>query len=143
MHWDGKLLPGYLRRETTDRLAIIITSNGMELGVPKISSSSGINQAQAVFDTLNDWSLLQNIEALCCDSTASNTGRMNGACVLLERLIDKDLLYFICRHHIYELVLRSTFEIKFGKTTGPEIQLFKNFGDVWESVDKKKLRTGD
>ena len=28
IHWDGKLLPGYLRRETTDRLAIIITRGG-------------------------------------------------------------------------------------------------------------------
>ncbi|XP_031781453.1 uncharacterized protein LOC116416627 [Nasonia vitripennis] len=144
IHWDGKLLPGYLRRETTDRLAIIITSNGMEqlLGIPNISSSRGINQAQAVFDTLNDWSLLENIEALCCDSTASNTGRINGACVLLERLIDKDLFYFICRHHIYELVLRSTFEIKFGKTAGPEVQLFKNFGDFWKSVDQTKFEPG-
>lgn len=72
IHWDGKLLPDNLRGETADRLAIIITCGKMEqlLGIPKLTSGSGKNQAQGVFDTLTDWSLSNNIEALCCDSTS-------------------------------------------------------------------------
>lgn len=58
IHWDGKLLPGLSRGEKNERLAIIITSQGMEqfLGVPAIPSSTGKNQAKAGYETLIDWS---------------------------------------------------------------------------------------
>lgn len=140
VHFDGKLLPEYLRRETTDRLAVIITCGEIQqlLGVPKLTSGSGAHQAQAVFDILTDWSLLDNIEALCCDSTSSNTGKRNGACALFETLIDKELLWLICRRHVYELVLRCVFEVKFGKTTGPDVPLFREFEKCWSSIDKTK-----
>lgn len=91
---------------------------------------------------MTDWSLLNNIEALCCDSTSSNTGRRNDACVILEGLIDKDLLYFICRHHMYEIVLKCVFEIKFGISTGPDVPLFREFGCSWKSIDKTKYELG-
>lgn len=42
----------------------------------------------------------ENIEALCCDSNASNTELVKGACVKIEQFLDKDLLYLICRLHI-------------------------------------------
>lgn len=144
IHWDGKMLTEYFRRETVDRLAIIVTCGEIEqlLGVPKLSSGSGANQAKAVFDSLTDWSLLENIEALCCDSTASNTGRDKGACVLLEILMEKELLWLICRHHIYEIILKGAFEIKFGKSTGPDVPLFRKFRDFWKSIDQTKYDIG-
>lgn len=144
IHWDGKILPEFLRKESADRLAIIITCGELEqlLGVPKLSSGTGEHQAQAVFDCLIDWCLLNNIEALCCDSTSSNTGRKKGACVLLERFVGKELLYFICRHHIYEIVPKSIFEIKFGKSTGPDVTQFKEFEIFWKSIDKTNYEPG-
>ena len=73
IHWDGKLLAGPSRAEKVDRLAIIITSKGVEqiLGVPKIESSSGNNQAAAVHETVVDWAVAESIRALCCDTTAT------------------------------------------------------------------------
>lgn len=144
IHWDGKLLSGMSRKEKNDRLAIIVTSEGMEqlLGVPIIPSSTGKSQADSVYNTLIDWSMLKNIEALCCDSTASNTGSINGACTILEQYLAKDLLYFICRHHIYELVLKCTYETKFGKTSGPDVQLFNKFEEFWKSAEKENYETG-
>lgn len=84
----------------------------------------------------------KRINALCCDTTASNTGRINGACVILEQLLNRNLLYLPCRHHIYELVLRSVFELKLSISSGPEISLFKRFQQAWEKIDSTKFKCG-
>ena len=82
------------------------------LDISKLNNASGEAQAIPVFNTLEKWELKNRINALCCDTIASNTGRLNGACVLLEKKLDRDLLYLPCRHHIYELVLKAVFEKK-------------------------------
>jgi len=38
-----------------------------------------------VYNTLEDWSLFDKVQAFVFDTMASNTGSFNGACVLLER----------------------------------------------------------
>ena len=84
-----------------DRLPVIVTLQDSEqlIGVPKLDSGTGQNMANAVYELLNDWDLSKRVNALCCDTTASNTGRMNGACIILEQLLNKSLLYLPCRHH--------------------------------------------
>ena len=72
--------------------------------VAKLDSSSGKAQAKTVLDALHDRNLVDQAQIMCCDTTASNTGHLNGACVLLERKLERELLLFTCRHHIYELV---------------------------------------
>lgn len=112
VHWDGKLLPGPdVRSSKEERLPILISFGEKEqlLAVPKLESSSGREQAQAVSNALYDWNLDDKVHIMCCDTTASNTGRLNGACVLLEQKLDRELLLFACRHHVYELVLKSVF----------------------------------
>lgn len=144
IHWDGKLLHGLVRGQKIDRLAIIVSTGKIEqlLGVPEIASSTGENQAQAVYEALQDWCLSENIQSLCCDSTSSNTGRIKGACITLERLLGKDLLYLICRHHIQELVLKCSFEKKFGKTSSPDVQIFNKFEAFWKTANKNCYDTG-
>nr|XP_012144553.1 PREDICTED: LOW QUALITY PROTEIN: uncharacterized protein LOC105662954 [Megachile rotundata] len=110
VHWDGKMLPSGINAENVERLPIIITYGKKEklLGVPAIPNSSGKEQALAIYGLLEDWNLIDRVQALCCDTTSSNTGRLQGACVLLEQLIERiHILYLPCRHHIYELILRS------------------------------------
>ena len=79
--------------------------------MPKLDSSSGKAQAKAILDALHDWNLDQ-VQIMCCDTTASNTGHLNGACILLVQRLERELLLFAHRHHIYELVLKSVFEAK-------------------------------
>lgn len=75
-----------------------------------------------------------------CDTTASNTGRFNGACALLEQKLERELLLFACRHHVYELVLKAVFETKIKQvTSGPDIALFKKFRDSWENIDSDTI----
>ena len=76
VHWDGKLLPDITGEEKVDRLPIIVTGINVEemLAVPKLSSGSGAEQANAVFKALTDWKLDKTVQALSFDTTASNTG---------------------------------------------------------------------
>lgn len=144
VHWDGKLLPEISEKEKVDRLPVIISGNGKEylLGVPKLASGSGADIAAGVYEMLTEHQFQNKIEALCCDTTASNTGRINGACVLLEQKLNKDLLYLPCRHHIYELVLKSAFEACLGVSSGPEGLLFKRFHKAWINIDISKFSIG-
>ena len=143
VHWDGKLLLGLdVRSCTEERLPIIISFGEKEqlLAVPKLERSSGKNQAQAVSNALHDWNLTDNVQIMCCDTTASNTGRLNDACVLLEQNLERELLLFACRHHVYELVLKSVFESKIQQITkSPDISLFKKFRENWKNINPNAI----
>lgn len=58
----------------------------------------------------------------------------------LERLLKKRLLKLACRYHVYELILRSVFELKFGETTGPNVSLFMEFQEKWDKIDQTKYK---
>lgn len=145
VHWDDKLLPGLdVRSSKEERLPILISFGDKEqlLAVPKLESSSGKDQAKAVSNALSDWNLKENVQIMCCDTTASNTGRLNGACVLLEHKLEKELLLFACRHHVYELVLKNVFETKIPQvTSSPDIPLFKKFRDNWKNFNPSTIET--
>lgn len=144
VHWDGKLLPALSGKNLVDRLPIIISAEGVEqlLGVPELISGTGENQAIAVYQALENWGLIENVQALCCDTTASNTGRIKGACILLEKKLERDILYLPCRHHILEIVLRSAFEIKIDITSAPDVPIFKRFQKSWPSINVKNFHNG-
>ena len=86
---------------------------------------------------MEKWGITDKIQALSCDAAASNTGQINGACTNLEKLFKRDLLYLHCRHHIFELVLRSCFESLMVTTSGPDMTLFKRFIEHWTKLDQK------
>jgi len=112
VHWDGKLLPDVTGHEKVDRLPVIVTGTDTDrlLGVPKLASGTGQAQADAVVDCLKEWNISQKVRGLCFDTTSSNTGRLNGAsCILIERGLDKNLLHFVCHHHVLEIVLEKVF----------------------------------
>ena len=54
---DGKLLMDFTGNDYVDRLPIIVTGFGVQqlLGVPKIGSGTGLNQATAVMAALKEW----------------------------------------------------------------------------------------
>lgn len=44
--------------------------------------------------------------------------------------------YLGCRHRIYELVLKTVFEVKIRHvTSSPDIPLFKKFRENWKNID--------
>ena len=45
-------------------------------------------------------------------------------------------VFFACRHHVYELVLKTEFQGKTKQaTTSPDIPHFKKLKDNWKNVD--------
>ncbi|KYM96042.1 hypothetical protein ALC62_13306, partial [Cyphomyrmex costatus] len=144
VHWDGKLLPDIIGAGSVDRLSIIVSGVGTEqlLCVPKLSKGTGENIATAVVDALYECNLSEHVKAMCFDTTSSNTGPRNGACVLVEEKLEKKLIHLACRHHILELILRNVFETCWPSTSGPNVPVFKRFQQHWGEIDKTKYETG-
>jgi hypothetical protein len=108
------------------------------LGAPKIITGTGFHQALAVAEHLKKWDLIDNISGMAFDTTASNTGIENGACVILQEILGKELLNFPCRHHIDELILKAVFFKCLGPSKGPENSIFKRFRSEWDNLDHTK-----
>lgn len=36
---------------------------------------------------------------------------------MLEQLLEREIVYLPCSHHIYEIILKSVFDLKFGATS--------------------------
>lgn len=144
LHWDGKILPDLQNVANVDRLPVVVTFEGKEqlLGVPEIESGTGLNQANCLYEIASDWGLCGGIQALCCDTASTNLGPFNGAAVNLERLLDRDLLYLPCRHHILELVLRAAYETMFPGTKGPKVAIFQRFQSAWPHVNTSNYKSG-
>ena len=73
---------------------------------------------------LDEWSMEQRCVAMCFDTTASNTGKFAGACILLEALIGHPLLWTSCRHHMPEVILGDVFKVIFGSSSSPKVEFF-------------------
>ncbi|XP_055309591.1 uncharacterized protein LOC129573248 [Sitodiplosis mosellana] len=101
VHWDGKILNDLCGRSKVDRIAVLVSYNGSFkfLGAPKIESGTGKHIAQAVYNILVEWNISERVVACSFDTTSSNTGHKSGACVLLEELLGRKLIYLACRHH--------------------------------------------
>jgi len=60
-------------KKHVDRLPILVSGQGISklLGVPKLVSGAGERVASAV---LVDWGIINQVTAMCFDTTASNKG---------------------------------------------------------------------
>ena len=129
VHWVGKLVMDLTTKEHMDGLPIIISEIGgaQLLAVARLGSSTGESMAAAVVSALETWGVADQVVGISFDTTASNTGRRNGSCVLIEQKMEKDLLHFARRHHILELVVHAVFVRVLGCSSSPELLLFKRF----------------
>jgi hypothetical protein len=138
VHWDGKLMRDLTGIEKVDRLPILVSTMGEKklLDIPKLPSGTGQIIAQAVNNAIREWGLDNLVRAMCFDTTSSNTGRIAGACTILEQLLDRPLLHFGCRHHILELVLAAAFAVCMGPSSAPEILVFQRFRGQWPAINQ-------
>lgn len=89
------------------------------------------------------WSnVAEKIVGMSFDTTSTNTGCDNGACAILPRLLGKNLLWLACNHHVFEIMLRTAFESKFGQSSAPTVTLFDCFLKEWKDIDKTKYKPG-
>ncbi|CAH0546966.1 unnamed protein product [Brassicogethes aeneus] len=144
LHWDGKLIQELSKSKKVDRLPIIISDGEVEkiLAIPPLENGTGLAQATAINEVLQDWGLSEAIKALCCDTTASNLGVRKGAAKQLELMLSTDLLYLPCRHHIFEIVLSGIYDGEMESSTAPSIQMFKNFQSEWKNINQQNYLPG-
>ena len=114
-------------------MAILESGSGTEkiLAVPKIDAGIGEQQANACLNTLDEWELRSQVGGLVFDTTSSNTGLHSGPCTILERILERNLVWIGCRHHVFEVMLASVFTAAFGTSGGPEVGLFNRFQKHW------------
>ncbi len=70
------------------------------LGVVQAVSSKGSDQADVIMNLLVDYDIEDQIIAVCCDTTSSNTGVFSGAIVLICTILNTPLLWFFWRRHM-------------------------------------------
>lgn len=141
MHWDGKMLSDLTGRTKVDRIAVLNSYDGSTKfsGAPKIQSGSGKNIAEAVFNVLVEWNNVDKVVAANFDTTSSNTGLENGACAILNELLNRQRINLGCRHHIYEIIVKNVFEKKYGSTSAPETIIFNRFADEWDNIKENQF----
>ena len=132
-------------KANVDRLSVGVTGHNVDkiLGIAKLSAGTGEAQAKAVIHLLNFWDIIGDVIGISFDTTASNTGSKNGACVVLEKHIGRNLLYFACRHHVHEIIVAGVFGSLFGPSSGPNIPLFQRFQQYWPKVNQGNFKPLD
>lgn len=71
------------------------------------------------------------------DTTSSNTGKFNGACIKLEYKIGRELLWLACRHHVIELLMDTAWKALFPRSTSPAIEICAKFKKMWVDLDHR------
>ena len=107
------------------------------LGVPSYhpggDKSSGEIVSRLSFDLLTKWGCAGNIVNMVFDTTSSNTGHLSAACISIQAILGRPLLWSGCRHHIGELVVGHVFtDLKIEGSKSPEVALFQRLQKNWE-----------
>lgn len=128
-----------------ERLPFLVSGDGIQkwLMVPKLAVGTGVLTGQAVYDAAKEWDLVDNIIGMCFDTTASNTGLNEGACIHIMKHVKRNLLQFAFRHHVFELVVGAAITVCFGPSSGPEIQLFQRFVKWWPLANQASSKPLD
>jgi len=87
-----------------------------------------------VHELLTSWKCDHLVIGICFDTTASNTGKVNRACPVLEARVGRNLLWMVCRHHILEVLLFDAFSVCFRPPSRPDVLIFKRFRDKWSEI---------
>ena len=118
LHWDGKPLPELTGSENVVRFPITISCGHNEklLQVPCLESGTGREQASAVCNAIQEWDIQDKMNALVFDTTAINTGRINGICTIIENLLQKPLTWLACGNYLNEIILTSVLELRIKKS---------------------------
>ena len=90
----------------------------------------GKTASSAIKKELGSWSCTDNVYGMVFDTTNSNTGKNNGACVLLQKVLERKVLWLACRHHVCEVVLTHVWSSLHNETSkAPTINIFENLQD--------------
>lgn len=100
--------------------------------------------ANKIISIITEYELQDRIIGMVCDTENTNTGWLNGVCVRIEEFLKKDLLYILCRHHIYDLVLKHVGQFLFGDTSAPTFDYgCSELKAAWKYLDLNRFSPYD
>ena len=145
LHWDGKLIKD-VTGSLQEHEAILVSGSphyleGKILSVTKLvdkdgkPTGTGEAQANACLDQVMSWGVNENIVALVFDTTSSNSGRVKGATVRLQKALGRPLLFLACRHHVSELIVKACWYSLFEADLSPDCKFFSDIRGEWSSFD--------
>ena len=102
--------------------------------MPETRSGTGAAEADIVTGLLTDWGVMVQVKGLVFDTTASNTGRENGACKFIEEWLKSPIMWLGCRHHIAELHIMNVVKTVTGTTTDPGVGMFRRLKKEWSEL---------
>ena len=142
INFDGKLLTDLGGFGKIHRVAVVLVREDeyQILCISKAESGTGKTGAGIVYAALLDWGVVNRIIACGFDTTSSNTGKWAGSCVLLQQLLEHQIAWMACKHHINELMVGAAFKEIFGDTSAPDATLFKILKQQWNSLDLSDLK---
>ena len=74
------------------------------------------------------------------DTTSSNTGAVSAGCISIQVAVERDLLWFACRHHVGEVVLTHMWrDLKVETSKKPEVQIFARFKENFEVLQHSSV----
>ena len=80
---------------------------------------------------------------MCFDTTASNTRKFAGACILLEALIGHPLLWTSCRYHMLEVIVGNVFKVIFGPSSSLKVEFFDILKSKWPTLNLSSIDQSD
>ena len=115
INFDGKLMKGLEGYGKVNRLAVVLVQETEKklLCIAKMEQSTGSVEAEKIREVLVEWGVAEKIIACGFDTTSSNTGVNKGCCVILQTLLNRQILWLACRHHIPELIIGAAFTTLF------------------------------
>lgn len=104
-----------------ERIVVLCHSelSDIPLGLFLLPNHSASECRDAIVGAIDANNLRKRVVGFVSDTEAVNTGRKTGTCRETEKNMQRDLLNLMCRHHVYETVLKSVYESLFGKSKGP------------------------
>jgi hypothetical protein len=109
------------------------------LGIPVVPRSAEVAQCQAVVELLEEWKVLNIAIAIVFDATSSNNGRLSGCAILIEKRLGKALLWFACRHHVYEVYVKHVCDHINGSRNSSSESLCVRFSKEWPNINHQDI----
>lgn len=145
LHWDGAMFKD-ITGTLQEHESILVSGaphyvEGKILSVTKLTNedgnptSTGEAQADAVLKNIEDWGVGEDIVAFVFDTTASNSGRVRGATVRLQKALGRPILFLGCRHHVSELLVKACWYSIFEADLSPDCKFFASIKEEWASFD--------
>ena len=139
LHFDGKKI------NKTEYQVVILPNEKrkINLGIVKCESGKSNDIFEAFKKLLNDFDAWKCISMIICDTTAVNTGRLNGIVVNIQNEMETRGFtkpqYLGCQHHILDLLLKHVLDHFVNcKSTSPgfDYKFVKDLTENYENLQK-------